>query len=164
MRFRVYIDGASRGNPGPAAAAMVLQDESGRVLATKTRFLGVRTNNYAEWAALKGAARVLAYLARRFHSVEATIYTDSELMARQFNGEYRVRNDTLRRMAEGVRKILDSAPQLEVRLCHIPREQNVLADAAANRVLDALRRPETRDRTRQKSRTQKRDARGTAEE
>jgi len=144
LRFKVYIDGASRGNPGPAAAAMVLADEAGRVLATRTRYLGRRTNNYAEWAALRAAARVLAHLARRYRKVEAVIYTDSQLMARQFNGQYRVRNETLRHMADAVHRILDSAPGLKVRLCHIPREENRLADAAANRALDLRLRRELR--------------------
>ncbi|MEW6446845.1 MAG: ribonuclease HI family protein [Bacillota bacterium] len=135
-RYFVNIDGASRGNPGPAAAAMVLQDESGEVLLIKSKSLGVTTNNVAEWSALEGAIKALGYFARRQGKIEAVIRSDSELIVRQFNGEFRIRDPELKAIAARVGKYLKDHPALKIKVVHIPREENRRADQAVNLALN----------------------------
>ncbi|WP_445951291.1 ribonuclease HI family protein [Thermodesulfitimonas sp.] len=140
-RYFINIDGASRGNPGPAAAAMILQDASGRVLLTKSKPLGVTTNNVAEWLALEGAVKTLVHLTQKNGPVEAVIRSDSELVVKQFNGHFRIKDPELKAIAARVKEILGACPALKVSVTHIPREENRLADRAANAALDALEAP-----------------------
>lgn len=135
-RYFLYIDGASRGNPGPAAAAMILYDESGKILITKSKTLGTTTNNVAEWAALEGAVKTLVYLARREGRVEAVISSDSDLVVKQFNGQFKVRDPELKAIADRIKKHLAQQPNLKVSVVHIPREENRLADKVVNKALD----------------------------
>jgi len=137
LKVFVNIDGGSRGNPGPAAAAMVITGEEGEVLATKSKFLGFRlTNNFAEWSALEGAVTALVHLARRYGSLEAEVRADSELVVRQFNRQYKVKDAKLKSIAERVWQALAGTPGLKLSLKHVPREENKLADAAVNHELD----------------------------
>lgn len=142
-RYYVNIDGASRGNPGPAAAAMVLQDEEGKILLTKSKPLGYTTNNVAEWLAFEGAVKALASLTQKYGAVEAEIRSDSELVVKQFNGQFRVRDPELKEIALRVQEILARCPALKIRVIHIPREENRLADEAANAALDKLQEKES---------------------
>jgi ribonuclease HI len=136
LKVYVNIDGGSRGNPGPAAAGMVITDEEGGVIATKSKFLGPKvTNNFAEWSALEGAVAALTHLAGE-KGLEAEIRADSQLVVRQFNRQYRIKEPTLREIAERVWKNLAAVPGLKVILKHVPREENTAADAAVNRELD----------------------------
>ena len=138
MRVYVNIDGGSRGNPGPSAAAMVIADENGQVLVTKSKFLGTGlTNNYAEWSALEGAVGALVHLAGEYDGLEAEVRADSELVVRQFNRQYKIKEPTLREIAERVWDSLAQSPSLQVILKHVPREENKEADAAVNRELDS---------------------------
>lgn len=125
-----YSDGASRGNPGPAALGVVIYDEHGRELHRTSRALGRATNNEAEYraaiAALEGALGLGAT------SVELRM--DSELVVRQLTGRYRVRNP---RLAPLYGRLLDLRSRFQrVRVVHIPREQNAVADRLANAALD----------------------------
>ncbi len=138
MKLIVNIDGGSRGNPGPSAAAVVISDESGRVLATKSKYLGDSlTNNIAEWSALEGAVTTLLHLCRRLGQVEAEVRSDSELLVRQFNGQWKIKNPSLAGIAGRVRRLLAQDKNLKVTVVHVPREENALADAAVNRELDS---------------------------
>ncbi|MEW6183525.1 MAG: ribonuclease HI family protein [Bacillota bacterium] len=143
IRYFLNIDGASRGNPGPASAAMVVRDESGAVLLTKSKTLGVTTNNVAEWSALEGAVKTLIYFALRQGKVEAIIRSDSDLVVKQFNGRFKIRDPELQLIAARVRDLLSKQPNLSVKVVHIPREQNHLADKAANKALDKARESNT---------------------
>lgn len=137
MKVFVNIDGGSRGNPGPAAAGMVITDGEGGVIATKSKFLGPRvTNNFAEWSALEGAVTALTHLAGQKGELEAEIRADSQLVVRQFNRQYRIKEPALREIAERVWRNLAAAPGLKIHLKHVPREENAAADAAVNRELD----------------------------
>lgn len=137
MKVFVNIDGGSRGNPGPAAAGMVITDGQGALIATKSKFLGTNvTNNFAEWSALEGAVTALTHLARQQGELEAEIRADSQLVVRQFNRQYRIKEPALREIAERVWKNLAAVPGLKVSLKHVPREENTAADAAVNRELD----------------------------
>lgn len=140
MKLIVNIDGGSRGNPGPAAAAMVITDSGGRVIATKSKFLGSNlTNNIAEWSSLEGAVNALAHLAGRHDLIEAEVRADSELVVRQFNGEYKIKEPSLKEIARRVRETLAITPNLKITLVHVAREENKLADAAVNRELDGYK-------------------------
>ncbi|MFX4261123.1 ribonuclease HI family protein [Pelotomaculum propionicicum] len=138
MKITVNVDGGSRGNPGPAAAAMVITDEEGKVIATKSKFLGPGlTNNFAEWSALEGAVNALVYLAGEHDGLTAEVLADSELVVRQFNRQYKIKEPTLREIAERVWEDLAITPGLKLTVRHVPREENKLADAAVNRELDS---------------------------
>lgn len=137
LKVFVNIDGGSRGNPGPAAAGMVITDGEGGLIATKSKFLGPKvTNNFAEWSALEGAVTALIHLAGRQDGLEAEIRADSQLVVRQFNRQYRIKEPALKEIAERVWKSLAAAPGLKIMLKHVPREENTAADAAVNRELD----------------------------
>ncbi len=137
MKLYVNIDGGSRGNPGPAAAAMVITGEAGEVLATKSKFLGPRlTSNFAEWSALEGAVTALVHLAGRYGALEAVVRADSELVVRQFHRQYKIKEPKLKSIAERVWQTLAEVPGLKLSLKHVPREENKLADAAVNQELD----------------------------
>lgn len=137
LKVIVNIDGGSRGNPGPAAAGMVITNEEGGVIATKSKFLGPKvTNNFAEWSALEGAVTALIHLAGQKGGLEAEIRADSQLVVRQFNRQYRIKEPALKEIADRVWKNLTAAPGLKVMLKHVPREENKAADAAVNRELD----------------------------
>lgn len=136
MKVIVNIDGGSRGNPGPAAAGMVITDGEGGLIATKSKFLGPKvTNNFAEWSALEGAVAALAHLAGQ-GSLEAEIRADSQLVVRQFNRQYRIKEPSLKEIAERVWRNLAAVPGLKIQLKHVAREENAAADAAVNRELD----------------------------
>ncbi len=137
--YHLNIDGASRGNPGPAAAAMVLMDESGRILLQKSKFLGVTTNNVAEWSALEGAVKTLVHFAQRQKNIEAVIRSDADLVVKQFNGKYKIRNPELKSIAGRIQTCLAKQPNLRVSVLHVPRKENRLADRIANDALDALK-------------------------
>ncbi len=128
-------DGASRGNPGPAAVGVVVEDTSGRVLQEVSEAIGQATNNVAEYRALLRGLEE----ARRLGAREVEVCTDSELVARQLLGQYRVRDRKLVRLFASVQELLRSFDRVVVR--SVPREENARADALARRALAALRDP-----------------------
>lgn len=129
--FSAHIDGAARGNPGPAAFGVVLR-QGNQVLDTRREFIGRATNNVAEYRAFIAALSMACDLGVR----RLQIYTDSQLLARQWSGVYRVKNPGLRPLyAEAVAL----ARQLdEVVVTHIPREENREADRLCNMALDEV--------------------------
>ena len=129
-RFILYTDGAARGNPGPAAMGIVLKDAEGKEIEASGRAIGETTNNEAEYRALLwGLER-----ARAMNADEIEIRTDSELLARQLKGSYRVRAAHLKPLHARAQAALS---QFRIRsIAHIPREQNRRADALANQALD----------------------------
>ena len=94
MKVNAYSDGGSRGNPGPAAAAFLILGENNEVLKTQSRFLGIRTNNQAEYEALIAALEAAILLGAE----ETICHLDSELVCRHLTGEYRVKNADLRKL------------------------------------------------------------------
>jgi len=129
-RVRVFTDGAARGNPGPAGAGAVILDEEGSVLARLGRFLGKQTNNVAEYQGLLLGLR----RARQMGAREVEVRADSQLLIRQLQGKYAVKNEVLKRLHEEALALLQSFERYE--LVHIPREQNALADEMSNRAID----------------------------
>jgi ribonuclease HI len=124
------IDGAARGNPGPASYGVVVRDPRGAVLARLSKSLDRATNNVAEYSALIAA---LEYAAA--HGIRALrVESDSELLVRQMRGLYRVKSRDLRPLFE---RALKMSRWLEAFVIeHVPRERNREADALANQVLD----------------------------
>ena len=127
----MFTDGAARGNPGPAGLGVVIEDEQGLRLRGLHRWLGVATNNEAEYHALiEGLKAVSEWKPDRLE-----IYLDSKLVVEQVNGKYRVKKpelQTLHRQAVDLLKQFD-----EVSIGHVERERNKGADALANMAIDA---------------------------
>jgi len=129
-----HIDGASRGNPGPAAYAVVMESSDGSKLAGFSGYLGRATNNFAEYQALLAA---LAY-ALSNHYLRVHVQTDSELLARQIEGVYKVKSPGLKPLQEQARQMIARLESFSIQ--HVPREQNREADRLANQALEAVER------------------------
>ena len=129
-RMRVYSDGAARGNPGLSGAGAVLVEPSGQIVDRLGKFLGVHTNNYAEYMGLLIGLRRAKDLGVR----EVEVFADSELMIRQLGGRYQVKSVTLRPLYEEAVKLLNDFSR--VKLVHVPREMNKAADEMSNRAID----------------------------
>lgn len=128
----LFTDGASRGNPGPASAGVVIKDGKGKVLFEKGQFLGQTTNNEAEYRALiLGLTK-----AADFHPDRLVSLLDSELVYSQVVGVYRVKKSHLSELVAQVKKAQLSFPKVIYK--HIPREKNSRADALANEALDKV--------------------------
>jgi ribonuclease HI len=130
VRARLYTDGGARGNPGPAAYGFVLEAEDGTVLAAEGEPIGIATNNVAEYRALlAGLARAL-----ELQVPEVEVVSDSELLVKQMNGEYRVKNEALRGLSIEAARLARQIGSVSYRA--VRREQNTLADRLVNEALD----------------------------
>jgi probable phosphoglycerate mutase len=130
VKARLFTDGGARGNPGPAAAAFVLEAEDGTVLDARGEAIGVATNNVAEYRALVAGLEKAVEVGVD----ELEVVSDSELLVKQMKGEYRVKNAALRDLslqAAQLARRLDS-----VRYTAVRREHNELADRLVNDALD----------------------------
>lgn len=135
LRVRLQIDGACRGNPGPAASAAVLYDAQGNVLAEVAQELGSATNNVAEYFGLIiGLEEAL-----KLGAEEVVVESDSELLVRQCRGEYRVRNPRLKRLRGWSARLAEGFRRVTYR--HIGRDENRRADALAGKLLQKKPRP-----------------------
>jgi ribonuclease HI len=131
LRLLIHTDGAARGNPGPAGAGAILQDAAdGSVVAEIATYLGVRTNNYAEWTAVELA--LAEAVARGASHVDLRM--DSELVARQISGRYRVKHADLKPIHARVMELLSRLSGYTVG--HVPRELNKEADRLSNVAID----------------------------
>ena len=130
-RFLIHTDGAARGNPGPAGLGAVLRDaETGQVVAELARYLGEQTNNVAEWTAV---AEALEEALRR-GARQVDLRTDSQLVARQIAGRYRVKHPNLKPIHARVVSLLAKFDAYTVG--HVPRELNGHADRLSNVAID----------------------------
>ena len=128
--FTLYADGGARGNPGPAGAGAVLLDQDGNEVEAFSSYLGETTNNQAEYQGLimglEGAIK---------HKVASlTVRLDSELVVRQMNGQYKVKNPGLKPLFQKARRLLESFERASIG--HVPRAQNKRADELANLAMD----------------------------
>jgi dinuclear metal center YbgI/SA1388 family protein len=128
--MRLRVDGGSRGNPGPGAIGVVLEDAEGRVLDTVSQAIGICTNNVAEYQALLTGLE----LAEAEGAEELEILSDSELLVKQVRGDYRVRNEGLKPLYEEALRMLKDFRLVSIR--HVRREDNVEADRLVNKALD----------------------------
>lgn len=133
MRVVVHVDGGSRGNPGPAAAATVISTPDGEVLDEAAVTLGRATNNVAEYRGLLlGLER-----ARALGATEVDVINDSELIAHQVNGRYKVKHPDMRPLHQQALAALRDFERWSLR--PVPRAENAAADALVNQALDAQR-------------------------
>jgi ribonuclease HI len=126
----IHVDGGARGNPGPAAAAAVLSTPDGEVVDEAAELLGEQTNNVAEYRGLLLALR----RARDLGASEVDVINDSELVARQVNGEYKVKNAALKPLHAEALRAFEGFDRWSIR--SVPRAQNAAADALVNQALD----------------------------
>ena len=130
MKLVVHVDGGARGNPGPAAAACVLSTPDGDVVGEHAELLGATTNNVAEYRALLLGLRQ----AREWGATDVEVVGDSELIAKQLQGLYKVRKEDLRPLHEQARALMSQFERFSIRT--VPRAQNARADALVNAALD----------------------------
>ena len=130
MKVKLFTDGGSRGNPGPAAFAYVLEAEDGTVLAAHGETIGVATNNVAEYSGLVAGLAKAVELAMP----EVEVISDSELLVKQMRGEYKIKNEALRDLSLQAARHARQLDKVEYR--HVPRAQNELADSLVNEALD----------------------------
>ena len=130
--LHLFTDGASRGNPGQAAIACILEDPlTGKIIREHAERIGIETNNVAEYRALIEGLK----LAKRYYPLRLVCHLDAELIVKQLKGEYRVKMPTLQPLVEEIKELASSLPNVSFH--HIPRSDNHRADALANRILDA---------------------------
>jgi ribonuclease HI len=130
VRARLFTDGGARGNPGPAAAAYVLEADDGTVLAAHGEAIGVATNNVAEYRALVAGLEQ----ARDLGVDDLEVISDSELVVKQMRGEYKVKNAALRELSLRAARVAREIGG--VRYTAVRREHNELADRLVNEALD----------------------------
>jgi len=133
MKIIAHTDGGARGNPGPAACGAFLTDTSGKVLKEHGRYLGETTNNVAEYS---GVIDALEH-AKELGADEVDMYLDSELVVRQLNGQYKVRDQNLAALFMRVWNLRTAFRK--VTFSHVRREQNKDADRLVNETLDRHR-------------------------
>ena len=133
MRVVVHVDGGSRGNPGPAAGAAVISTPDGERLAQASELLGVATNNVAEYRGLLLGLRRASELG----ATEVDLINDSELVAKQLSGVYKVKHPDMLPLHAQATAALRAFEHWSIR--SVPREQNAQADALVNAALDGAR-------------------------
>jgi ribonuclease HI len=134
--INAHCDGGARGNPGPAGYGALIQDDQGTVLAELSEFLGMRTNNYAEYSGLLGC---LQY-ALDHHHPRLRVVSDSELMVKQIQGKYKVNSPDLKPLWQEARNRIAKLEAFEI--SHALRHKNKDADRLANEAMDrGMRRP-----------------------
>ncbi len=129
----IYTDGGSRGNPGPAAGAFIILDNAGNQICAQAKFLPNATNNIAEYTALA----ISLQKAKSIGAKNLKIFSDSELMVKQINGDYKVKNDNIREIFDQCIDLLEKFQGWQIK--HIPREKNKIADKLVNRAIDAAK-------------------------
>ena len=129
-KIEIFCDGASRNNPGESAAGATLKSPSGDTIAEISEYLGIKTNNEAEYLALILALEKAASLG----AAEVTVKCDSQLMVKQVQGEWKVKHPNMKPLHARARKLADGFASFSI--SHVRREFNAEADALANRALD----------------------------
>lgn len=131
MKLIIYTDGASRGNPGPAAYGFSIRDNSGKILYEDSCYIGVATNNFAEYSAVLNA---LGYAAKHFKGIEIIFLIDSKLVVEQLSGRFKIKSPNLGTLIHKIKDLESNQGQIIYQ--HIPREENKDADSLANQALD----------------------------
>ena len=130
MELFINVDGGSRGNPGPGASGWLIKDKNGKILVKEGLFFKECTNNQAEFTALKMALKA----ASDYGKCSLNIKADSQLMVRQYLGEYKIKNPELQILMGEIKQLAKNFKQITI--THIPREQNKEADAICNLIMD----------------------------
>lgn len=129
-KLKIYTDGGARNNPGPAGIGVVIYDEQNKILKTHKEYIGTATNNDAEYRALTKALNLAAEITKD----ELDIFLDSELVVRQLNGIYKVKEPRMKALFDEV-KVLSMGFK-NIKYTHIKRELNKLADNLVNEAID----------------------------
>ena len=133
--IKIYCDGGARGNPGPAAYSFIVV-ENEKVVYKKSRFLGRRTNNFAEYS---GVLAALEWLIKKSAGLDnVPIFLDSQLAVKQLNGEYKVKSSNLKPLITKI-KLLENNMDTKINFHFLPRDKNKLADFLVNKTLDKNR-------------------------
>jgi len=132
--LEIYIDGASRGNPGPSGAGILIKDDLGKEIVRCGKFLGVLTSNVAEYTALIQALRILLRQEKQPGLIHLVIKSDSELIINQITGHYRIKSKNLIPLVIETRKLLKRFKGADLKL--ITRAENKIADKLANRSMN----------------------------
>lgn len=132
MRIKIYSDGASRGNPGISAIAFIIIAEDGKLLKKYSKYVGIRTNNQAEYQALISGLEAASKLTDQ----EVACYVDSELVVKHLNGEYKVRNPKLKTLWSRVQELKQEFRR--IKFTNVPRTDKHIkhVDELANQALD----------------------------
>ena len=129
-KLSVYIDGGARGNPGPAGIGIVTKDEKGKTVREFSKYIGIATNNIAEYnAVIYGLQEALI---ERADEIELNI--DSELVAQQLKGEYRVKNNNIKPLFEQALHLISGFKKVDIK--HISRDKNKEADKLVNKAIN----------------------------
>lgn len=135
MRFTIYGDGGSRGNPGPAGSGAIIYNESGETVATVSEFLGTTTNNVAEYTAILRALETLrALLEEKAKGAHVHVRMDSMLVIKQMNGEWKIKHPNMKPLAASVAEVARAFGSVTYE--HVYRENNKEADRLANEAMD----------------------------
>ncbi len=126
----IFTDGVARGNPGEGGFGVIIKDTAGTVIEEVGGYIGITTNNIAEYTALLTALKV----ASKYTDGKIIVYSDSELMVRQLNGVYKVRNEGLLPLYQEAKRLTSRFNDFIIE--HIPREKNKDADSLANKAVD----------------------------
>lgn len=135
MKLIIYTDGASRGNPGLASFGFTISDEKGKLLHEEGEYIGMKTNNFAEYTAV---IKALSFVKKKYFKkapLEIAFFADSKLVVEQLSGRYKVKHPNIRPLFEKV-KILEIELGY-ITYTHIPRSRNTEADRLANIALDS---------------------------
>jgi len=131
-KYAVFTDGASRNNPGEAGIGVVIKDDAGNIIQTASEYLGIETNNVAEYMALIRGLEAIQTL----NAETVNFYLDSQLVVRQMQGIYKIKNKGLLPLAQRAQGLCSQLPKGAVKFHHIPREENGEADHLANEAID----------------------------
>lgn len=135
MKLIIYTDGASRGNPGPASYGFTISDEGGKLFHEVGEYIGVATNNVAEYTAVLEAFKLIKEKYLEKLPIQIDLFADSKLVAEQLSGKWKIKSPKLK-------ELLSQIKMLEMKIgsvlyTHVPREQNTEADRLANKALDS---------------------------
>ncbi len=131
MKYKMYTDGGSRGNPGKAAIGVVIYDKNNKKIKELSRYIGIATNNVAEYTALVFGVTAL----KELQCTEVEIFMDSELIVKQVKGMYKVKHRDMRSLYS---KVIQGLKGIKYTIEHVKREKNKIADSLVNDALDAL--------------------------
>ena len=134
-KVTIFTDGGARGNPGPAAIGVQYLDEKKAVLGELSEYIGEATNNVAEYAAVKRALEHLPQIFDDTKAVQVTFYLDSQLVERQLNGVYKIKDQNLKTYADAIKVLERECASIEYN--HVRRAENKEADRLVNEALDA---------------------------
>lgn len=134
MKLIIYTDGASRGNPGNSAYGFTISDSQGKLIYEDGEYIGVTTNNVAEYTAVLEALKHVREILPKFKTLQVEVFADSKLVAEQLSGNYKIKAKHLKPLFEKIRILTLELGSVIFR--HVPRSKNAKADSLANRALD----------------------------